>query len=45
MITGSGYHGDFALGATVNIKFNSWDAFLQNHFDMGQKQAKKVLGD
>ena len=29
----------------IDIKYNAWDSFLQKHFDMGQKQTKKLLGD
>jgi len=29
----------------VSIKYNDYDAFLQKHFDMGQKQTKKFLND
>jgi len=29
----------------VDIEYNEWDSFLQKHFDMGQKQTKKLLGD
>jgi hypothetical protein len=29
----------------TTMKFNEFDSFLQEHFDMGQKQAKKLLGD
>lgn len=32
-------------GVQVDIKYNSYDAFLQRYFDMGQKQTKKFLGD
>jgi hypothetical protein len=31
--------------AVVEIHHNQFDAFLQKYFDMGQKQAHKLLGD
>lgn len=30
---------------SVTMKFNKYDQFLQKHFDMGQKQARKFLED
>lgn len=29
----------------INVKYNEYDSFLQQHFDMGQKQTKKLLED
>jgi hypothetical protein len=29
----------------IDIEFNAYDKLLQNYFDMGQKQAKKLLED
>ena len=37
--------GDKKGNASVEIQYSAWDSFLQNHFDMGQKQTKKFLGD
>jgi hypothetical protein len=30
-------------GLNIEIDYNKFDSFLQNHFDMGQKQTKKLL--
>ncbi len=37
--------GDKAGKVNVTVKYSAYDSFLQNHFDMGQKQTKKLLGD
>jgi len=37
--------GDKKGKVSVEIQYSAWDSFLQNHFDMGQKQTKKFLGD
>ena len=29
----------------IGIKYNSWDAFLQRSFDMGQRQTQKLMKD
>lgn len=41
----SSIKGDKKGKATIEIQYSAWDSFLQNHFDMGQKQTKKLLGD
>jgi hypothetical protein len=42
-VTGIGHSAKAAV--SVKIKYNSFDAFLARHFDMGQKQTRKILGD
>jgi len=41
----SSIKGDKKGHASIEIQYSAWDSFLQGHFDMGQKQTKKLLGD